>query len=133
MIIYNYSSLQRRETKLYDIGGYKIAGGISVGFIKVVGPVVIASILAGVIISLPFGISFFNPFSENFIMGWTMFWIIFGISIGCALWFIQFSGYRLYQYLAAYFKPKKVYMNTFKKAEVRLTTIKINAFVKNIL
>ena len=133
MILYNYSSLQKRDTKIYNVGGYNIAGGFSVEFLKVVGPVTIVVIAIGAILGLPFGISFFNPFGGHFKPAWTIFWLVAGIGAGCALWYIQFAGYRLYQYLAAYFKPKKVYMNDFKHSEFKLTDIKIKAFVKNIL
>lgn len=133
MIVFNYSSLQKRDTKIYNIGGYNIAGGFSVEFLKVVGPVALAIILVGLIISIPFGIDFINPLSKNFVAGYTVTWLILGIGIGCGLWYIQFSGYRLYQYLVAYFKPKKVYMNDFRHTECKLTDIKFRAFVKNIL
>lgn len=133
MILYNYSSLQKRDTKIYNVGGYNIAGGFSVEFLKVVGPVALAIIAVGFVLSLPFGISFFNPFSSNFKLWYTLTFLALGIGAGCALWYIQFAGYRLYQYLGAYFKPKKVYMNDFKNTEFHLTNIKFNAFVKNIL
>lgn len=133
MILYNYSSLQKRDTKIYNVGGYNLAGGFSVEFLKVVGPAALIVTLLGAILSIPFGISFFNPFSEKFIWQFTVFFILLGIGIGCGLWYIQFSGYRLYQYLGAYFKPKKVYMNDFRHTEFQLTNFKIKAFVKNIL
>jgi len=133
MILYNYSSLQKRDTKIYNVGGYNIAGGFSVEFLKVTGPVALIIVGVGFLLSLVFGISFFNPFAENFVWQYTVLWLALGIGAGCALWYIQFAGYRLYQYLAAYFKPKKVYMNDFKHTEFKLTNIKIKAFVKNIL
>lgn len=133
MILYNYSSLQKRDTKIYNVGGYNIAGGFSVEFLKVVGPAIIVCLILGGIISIPFGISFLNPFNESFIWQYTVFFLVLGIASGCALWYIQFAGYRLYQYLSAYFKPKKVYINDFKNTEFNLTNIKIKAFVKNIL
>ena len=133
MILYNYTSLQKRDTKIYNVGGYNIAGGMSVEFLKVVGPAAIIGILLGWLISLPFGISFFNPFSPTFNTTFTMVFVCLGIGVGCALWYIQFAGYRLYQYLGAYFKPKKVYMNDFAHSLFILSDIKIKAFVKNLL
>lgn len=133
MIIYNYSSLQKRDTKIYNIGGYQMAGGFSVEFLKVVAPVAIAIIAVGAILGIPFGVNFINPFSPNFHAWYTIMFLILGIGAGCGLWYIQFAGYRLYQYLAAYFKPKKVYMNDFKHTEFKLTDVKFKAFVKNIL
>lgn len=133
MILHNYSSLQKRDTKIYNVGGYNIAGGFSVEFLKVVAPVLIVTIIAGFILSLFLGISFFNPFSDNFKLPYTLITIGIGIALGCALWYIQFAGYRLYEYLGAYLKPKKVYVNDFKHSEYKLNDIKIKSFVKNIL
>lgn len=132
MKIYNYTSLQTRDTKIYSVGGVNMAGGMSVEFLKVVGPVVIVVLLAGFIISIPFGISFFNPFSSKFVPAYTIIWLVLGIITGVGLWKIQFAGFRLYQYLAAYIKPKKVYGNDFKHTVHSLTNVEIDAFVKNI-
>lgn len=133
MILYNYSSLSQRDTKIYDIGGYQIPGGFSINFLKVVGPVFLVINIIGAIIGAIFRISYLNPFSDRFIPAYTITWLILGIAIGCGLWYIQFAGYRLYQYLIAYFKPKKVYTNEFRLTEVKLTNIKIRAFIRNIL
>lgn len=133
MYLFNYTSLKTRDTKIYNIGGTSIAGGLSIEFLKVVGPMAIVGILVGTILGLPFGINFFNPFSENFHAWWTIMWLVLGIGSGLGLWYIQFAGYRLYQYLIAYLKPKKVYMNDWKHTEVQLTTIQINAMVKHLL
>lgn len=133
MILYNYSSLQKRDTKIYNVGGYNLAGGFSVEFLKVVGPVAVVVFILGGIIALPFGINYINPFGGHFIWQFTCFFLALGIGAGCALWYIQFAGYRLYEYLGAYFKPKKVYMNDFRHTEFVLTNVKIKAFVKNIL
>ena len=132
MILYNYTSLKQRDTKIYNVGGYNLAGGLSVEFLKVVGPVVLVAMALGWLISIPFGINFLNPLGDNFIIEYTLTFLFIGIAIGCALWFIQFAGYRLYQYLGAYFKPKKVYMNDFRHSEYHLNNIKIKAFVKNL-
>lgn len=133
MRLYNYTALKSRDTKLYNIGGYNITGGLSIEFLKVVLPVVIVFILLGYFISIPFGISFFNPLSANFSAKYTIIWLALGIGIGCALWYIQFSGYRLYQYLIAYFKPKKVYTNQFKITEYKLYNFSIKTFFKTLL
>lgn len=133
MILYNYTSLKQRDTKIYNIGGYNLTGGISVNFLTVVGPAFLATVLIGALIGLPFGVNFINPFSAGFHGKYTFIWCALGIGIGCALWYVQFSGYRLYQYLIAYFKPKAVYHNDFKHTRVKFTNVKIDAFVKNIL
>ena len=133
MILYNYTSLKRRETKIYSVGGQSIAGGLSVEFLKVVGPVALIFIVIGFLLSLLLGWNFYNPLADNFHPWFTITILGLGIGIGCALWYIQFAGYRLYQYLAAYFKPKKVYTNAFKTTEFKFNNIKIKAIVKNIL
>jgi hypothetical protein len=133
MYLFNYTSLKTRDTKIYNIGGTGIAGGLSIEFLKVVAPMAIVGILVGTILGLPFRINFFNPFSENFHAWWTIMWLVLGIGSGLGLWYIQFAGYRLYEYLIAYLKPKKVYMNDWKHTEVQLTTIQINAMVKHLL
>jgi hypothetical protein len=132
MVLYNYTSLKTRDTKIYNVGGYNIAGGLSVEFMKVVGPCIIVFIILGCIISIPFGINFLNPLGDNFHPKFTVIMIGLGIAIGCGLWYIQFAGYRLYQYLGAYFKPKKVYMNDFKHTIYKQNNLKYNTMVKNI-
>ena len=132
MKLFNYSGLKSRDTKIYNIGGYNIAGGFSVNFLTVTGPALLVFIIIGWLLSYVFGLSFFNPFAENFSAVYTLSFIIVGILVGLGLYKIQFAGYRLYQYLGAYFKPKKVYTNDFKLKEKKFTDIKINAFVKKL-
>lgn len=132
MILYNYSSLKKRDTKIYDVGGYKMAGGFSVEFLKVTGPVALIIIAIGFVLSLVFGISFFNPFDETFQLWYTLTFLIVGIAVGCGMWYIQFAGYRLYQYLLAYIKPKKVYSNDFRLREYKFSNIKIKGMFKSL-
>ena len=133
MYLFNYSSLKQRDTKIYNIGGKTISGGLSIDFLKVTAPVAIAIIIVGIIVGLPFGINFYNPWSPNFHAWWTITWLALGIGIGLGLWYIQFAGYRLYEYLIAYLKPKKVYMNDWRTTEYHLTNISIKTLVKKIL
>ena len=132
---WNYTSLKTTDTKIYGIGGYNIAGGLSIEFLKVVAPVAIGFMVVGGVIGMFFGISFLNPFSQDlkFVWQYTLSWTALGIGIGMVLWHIQFAGYRLYQYLGAYLKPKKCYSNDFKLTEYKLNNVKINAFVKHLL
>lgn len=133
MILFNYSGLRNRDSKIYSVGGYNIAGGFSIQFLYVVGPVFLFFILIGWLLSMLFGLSFFNPFADNFKAGFTITFLVIGILVGCAMWYIKIAGYRLYQYLIAYFKPKKVYTNDFKTKEFKLTNFSIKTFVKTIL
>lgn len=133
MILWNYTTLRTRDSKIYSVGGHSISGGISIEFLKVTAPVAIIFIIVGALLGAIFGISFFNVFSEKFHKWWTVVWAGSGIGIGCGLWYIQFAGYRLYQYLIAYFKPKKVYMNDWRHTEFKLHNFSIKTLVRHIL
>lgn len=134
-VLFNYSSLQKRDTKIYAIGGTGIPGGISVTFLKVVAPVTILFILVGTLLSFLFGINMFNPFAPKWNWVWLVVWIVVGIIAGLAMWNVQFAGYRLYQYLIAYLKPKKVYTNNpnARERNFKLTNIKMKSLVKQII
>ena len=43
-ILFDYSNLIKRDTKIYSIGGVGIPGGLSINFAKVVFPVAIVVI-----------------------------------------------------------------------------------------
>ena len=131
--LYNYTSLKTEDTKIYDIGGYNIPGGLSLAFTKVVAPVVVAFIAIGVIIGKIFHIPFINFLDPKFNLIYPLIWIGLGALFGFGLWYIQFQGYRLYQYLLAYIKPKKCYMNDWRHTEVKLTNFKIKTLVRHIL
>lgn len=132
MYLFNYTSLKQRDTKIYNIGGKNISGGISLDFLKVTAPVAMGIFLVGSLLGLVFGISVI-PFTKNFNGWWAFIWLALGIGVGCGLWYIQFAGYRLYQYLGAYLRPKKVYMNDWKNTEFHLTNVSIKSMVKKIL
>ena len=55
MKLYNYTAIKQKETKIYDIGGYKMSSGLSVDFLKIFLPFVGASLLIG------FLFSYFRP------------------------------------------------------------------------
>lgn len=134
-VLYNYSNLQKRDQKIYSIAGYGLSGGMSVNFAKVVVPIALIIIIIGLIIGSIFGVNAINPFGGNWNWRFLVFIVILGNVVGLALWNIQFSGYRLYQYLIAYIKPKKVYTNepNISKREFKLHNFTIKATIKNIL
>lgn len=132
MIVYNYTALKNNDTKIYNIGGKQLSGGISITFLKVTGPVALAIIGLGYAISLALHINFINPLDPTFNKYFTGIFLIVGIGIGLAMWYVQFAGYRLYEYLLAYLRPKKVYTNRFRLEEYKFTNIKIKAIVKNL-
>lgn len=133
LTLYNYSSLKTRDTKIYNVGGYNISGGMSVDFLKIVAPVAAVFVFVGFLISLVFRIDMFNPFGAHFVWQYTVFWIAIGIGVGCGLYYIQFSGYRLYEYLIAYFKPKHVYKNDFRHSMFKLSNVKLKQLIKIVL
>lgn len=133
MFVYNFSRLKQRDQKIYNIGGYNFANGISFNFLMVVAPVAIILILLFFLLSLAFGLNYFNPMAENFSAKYTIITLALSIGAGCALWFIRVSTYRLYEYLLAYIKPKKSYTNDFKLKEYKFTNVKIDSKIKHIL
>lgn len=132
MWLYNCSGLYKRDRKLYQIGGYGIAGGFSTAFAKVTVPIAFAIIAFGGILAAFLKINMFNPLGTAWNWKYMVLWLVLGIGIGYAMWAVQFSGYRLYQYLIAYFKPKKVYTNHFdmRKRNFSFTNVKIKATIK---
>lgn len=133
MIIYNYTALKNNDTKIYNIGGKQLSGGISITFLKITAPVALVIIGIGYLISLALNFDFINPLAPNFHKYYTGGFLIVGIGTGLAMWYVQFAGYRLYQYLLAYIRPKKVYTNRFRLEEYKLTNIKIKSIIKNLL
>ena len=132
--VHNYTALKQRDMKIYNVGGYNISGGFSVEFLKVVGPVAIALIIFFVLLAkFVFGLDYVSFSSPNFSATYTIFTLIISIAIACGLWYIQIGGYRLYFYLLAYIKPKKMYRLAFKETPIVFTNIKINAVVHSIL
>lgn len=133
--LYNYTRVMQREAKIYSIAGSYSASGISTNYIKIAGFTTVLFALIGYILSLIFNINMFNILEPNFSIYWAVYWIGFGFILGTGLYKIQIGGYRLYEYLRAYFKPKKVYTNSFERSEKIYTqaNIKVDAIVSQIL
>ena len=89
MFVYNFSRLKQRDQKIYNIGGYNFANGISFNFLMVVAPVAIILILLFFLLSLAFGLNYFNPMAENFSAKYTIITLALSIGAGCALWFMH--------------------------------------------
>lgn len=129
----NYTSVKNREQRLYELGGKKFSSGISISMLQFVVPVSVGIIIIGAIIAKFMGIAFFNPFNPNFKVGYTLFWLALSIGTALALYNIPVTGYRLYEYLLAYLRPKKVYTSDFRLTQKKFFVYKIKAFVKSIL
>lgn len=107
---YNYTKLMKREKRIYN-AGFEIPGGISYTVFKVCVPIFLVIVLIGWFISLFFNINMFNPLEDNFNLTYTLIIFVIGIGIAGSLYWIEFGGYRLYEYLIAYMRPKKVITN----------------------
>ena len=133
MFLYSYSSIAKREKKIYSVGGTKISStGVSVTFMKVMGPVVALFLFTGEVIAMLLGKHYYNIFDNDFSIRYLLFWLISGITIGGSLWYIKIETYRLYEYLLAYFKPKKIYTClNISRNNIKLYKIKIKDIVKS--
>lgn len=110
MPIFNYSNLFNRDTKLYTS-----TGTFSVSFLIVTLPMLLLSLFAFFILSLILNINMFNFLAAKWNWRYLLWSIILGGGSGLGLYYIKFSGYRLYEYLLAYLRPKKVYNNRTDK------------------
>ena len=131
MILYNYSSLKKRDAKVYSVAGTKVSStGISTKFLTVVGPSFLFGLLLGILIVVISGHNFYNPLGPDFSVPFIVFTLGGGLGMGLALWYIKIDSYRLYEYLVAYFKPKKTYHNlNTRDKEYKLHTIKTNGVI----
>ena len=122
MYIYNYSALKKRDKKVYSVGGTRVSNtGISTTFLKLVIPSFLVFTLIGLIPAAIFGS-----------LKVLVFFAILGIAAGFALWYIKIESYRLYQYLIAYFKPKKTYHNlNTRNKEYNLHTHRVKGIVQS--
>lgn len=135
MILYNYTSLKKRDKKVYSVAGANISQtGISTSFLKVVAPCTLATTLVGVIICVLLNKNFFYPLGEDFSFPFVLFFIGSGLSAGLAGWYIKVESYRLYEYVRAYIKPKKTYhTENSRNREFSLYSIKTKGIVKSEL
>lgn len=127
-ISYNYSSVVKRESRIYNFGFGYIPGGVSVNFLKIIVPIFIFFLVIGYGLSLLLGISMFNPLSETFNVYYLLAWLALGGIASGILWGIEFAGFKLYEYLLAVMRPKKV-INARTKKVRDLSNKKIDAII----
>lgn len=133
MKVWNYTALKQRDKKIYSIGGSKISStGISISWLKIVAPCTLLTTILGVIIAALIGkMGFYRPLSGEFNLTYVLLSVCSGLGLGLALWYVKLESYRLYEYLYAYFRPKKVYhnLNTVNREQV-LHKININSIIR---
>lgn len=97
-MLYNYTSVKKMETKLYNIGGYSIPGGISIQFMIIF---VINEILfnvIGICISKAANIPYINISTGEYTFG--MIFVIFPIFISLFESFYKIQQYSFFEYIA---------------------------------
>ena len=125
----------QRDTKIYAIGGTTISPtGISVNFLKVVGPFTILGFVIGLVICFFTGKHYYNPLHSDFSMWFIALTVgLFG-GIGYSMWAIKIQSYRLFEYLYAYLKPKYIYNNQSPKAaRQKYTNVKVDGLMRGWL
>lgn len=129
--IYNYTKIMNRDKKMYNFIFFTVPGGVGVKFLQIVTPIFLFVMLIGWLLSFIFNVSMFNFLSDNFNANYLITFIVIGVIACTILWSVEFSGYKLYEYLLAYLKPKKVLDDKLK--EVQKTNIEVDGVVENIL
>ena len=135
MPLWNYSSLRRREKKIYSLAGTQISStGISVSFLKIVAPFAIFTALIGIIICVILQKNLMFPLDKDFNFTFTIISIGSGTGVGLALWYIKVQTYRLYEYLIAYLRPKYTYHNlNTRNIKFDLNNVKEKGLIKSDL
>lgn len=131
--VYNFTQLKRSDQKIYAIGDFKINGGagVEISYLLIVGPCFIFGVVLSFILSKVFGLTM-NFLSPDFnIYYWAG--MIGGFTgIGIALYKVPVAGYRLYEYLFAFMRKKKVYVYDTRRSIYRQSKYTINTNVKHL-
>lgn len=132
--LYNYTRIMTREQQMY-VRGKELSLSMSTGFVKILLATTIPTTAIGYFIAGALDKSLFNPLLSNWSPGLLIASVGIGLLLGTALWKIMIGGYRLIEYLRAYFRPKKSYTNSHLRGDMvfRLTNIHIDSIVKSRL
>jgi hypothetical protein len=130
----SYQSIMDREEKIYSIGNTAIsAQGITITQILVTWTPLIIGILLAIGFCKLTGRNYFNVLTDEGSMFFIIFTLAFWGGIGSALWHVDISGYRLYQYLKARLRIKREYRTDFPWIKYVKKDFKIDCWVKERL
>lgn len=134
-MIYNYSSVFQRDSKVYEIGGVTLSDGIRTDRLKIMIPILLFFVFIGYNLGKLFGYSLFNVFSADFSLYYTTTILVLGLVVGIILYDVKITTIRLYEYLIAYFKPRKYYTNEnhIRKRIYKPTTVIVDELFRSIL
>lgn len=132
-LLFNYTSLVKRDQKIYEFGGTTISqSGISVSWLTVVAPTTVLGILVGILICVITGRNYFNPLQPYFSEWFIILTVGSGFGLGQLLYHVRVQNYRLYEWLFAVLRPKYIYNNSTPRVtsgRQRYTNIKIEGIV----
>ena len=133
--LFNYSALNDEEDKIYALGGTKISStGISLLSIKVIGSIASIGIIQFILICVLTKKQYWNPLTD---WRWPVFILTIGLwlGIGCILFYVRISTYRLYQWLYGRLKPKYIYNNEglFSNNRQKYVNYTVEGPIKKIL
>lgn len=108
MSYYNYTKVRKMDTKIYNIGNYKIPGGISTQFLVLLSVNEILFNIVGIFISKHFGIPYLDIKNNNYILGCVF--LIFPFILSFLESLIKVHQYSFPQYILniiiIYLEPK---------------------------
>jgi hypothetical protein len=135
-MIFNYSSVFKRDNKIHDVAGlFTISDGIRVERLKVMIPAFLIIALFGYLLGGILNFSLINIFNDNFSFKYTTTVFTIGIVVGIILYDVKITTIRLYEYLIAYFKPRRYYTNEnhVRNRIYKPTTVEVNEIFRSIL
>lgn len=107
----NYSDIRNRDKKLYTISGTKISStGISYAFIKIFSALFVTLNAVGIMICMVMGEIYYIPINSDaeVQLGFDMFFLGSPFILTFILMYTKVQKYTLFEFLVAYFKPKRV-------------------------
>ena len=134
MIVYNYTSIQRREKRVYSLFNTTISQqGLSMGMIKCAGGVLGLFTVPGLLFCMMTNKFWYNPINmaEGSAVGYFyLVFVILPICIGIFLNSYKIQNYRVIDYIKLYIQPKKP-LNQYGKV-VKLEGFSIDGFVEKL-
>ena len=128
-VLYNYTSLKHREKAVYNLfNAVKFEQGISYTKIAIISASEFCSLLLGQLFSyVP---TLFNKpainmlmfLGDDFNLKYLVTWLVIGGGVAAIMLNVEIGSFKIYEYLAAYLRPKYIYnINSNKKYLGKLT------------